>query len=158
MSELLESEDYLFLRLYSIDLDTARHTLGLIEASSEQSAQFCLLRDLIVTYCRPFSGNRGKLKKKHRLEALLPAVVPPEYDELHKTLTRYRDKLFAHTDMDAYAPRATKWAQEVGASFPMSFWGLDYTLLLARLPDIRALLSAVETAINTEVERLEASV
>jgi hypothetical protein len=152
----LETENYLFLRLYSIDLDTAMHSLDLIEQCSDPAIRVCLLRDLVVTYARPFSSNVGLTTRGHRVDNVLAHVVPVQHSSLHERLMRYRNQLFAHTDLEAYGPKAAKWGQEDKSTFPMTFWALDYQELNSRLSEIRELVSSATSAVDAEIHRIHA--
>lgn len=151
----IEDEDYLFLRLYSMDLDMARHSLGVLDQVVAAEIRYCIHRDIVVTYARPFSGNKGTGKKKHQLQMLMPGIIPEKHQSLHAKLMRFRNQLFAHTDIGAYKPKPMKWEVEDSTTFPMTFWGLDYNVLEEQLAEIRDLAEAVESAINAEIGRIE---
>lgn len=61
-----------------------------------------LMRDMIVSYARPFSGNRAGHLRKHKLQA---ERVPDEYKWLHEDLLQLRNELIAHTDLLRRNPR-----------------------------------------------------
>ena len=81
----------------------------------------------------PFSGN---YPRKHRLHEVMPCVVPAEFQDLHAKLQTWRNSLFTHTDLNAYAPKAAMWKSEAGAVFPMSFRGHSYADVYALVPRI----------------------
>jgi hypothetical protein len=155
-----EYEDYRFLRLYSIDLDTAAHTLRAMrelmpdEQSSRANGKFLspMLRDVIVTYGRPFSGNTGGKHGKHHLPA---AHVPKVQMPLHDRLLTLRNKQFAHSDLGAKNPRVARWGTGEKLWFPMSFTHEDYQGLMRQFPEIQALVEAVERSVNETLRSIE---
>ena len=153
----LENEDYLFLRMYSVDLRTASYSMGVLSRTEAADARECILRDIVVTYARPFSGNRGTTARSHRLLDLLPDVITEERKTLHEKLMRFRDQLFAHTDLEAYKPKPVKWERDGHVTFPMTFWGLDYVGLEAQVEELWDLIETVKATVDEEVRRLQSS-
>ncbi|MES1992243.1 MAG: hypothetical protein V4457_01290 [Pseudomonadota bacterium] len=148
-------EKYCFLRLYSIDLDTALHTIRVMRRYKRQDVLFPLLRDVAVTYARPFSVNRGNEIQKHQLPS--KSHVPKPHRALHDELVRLRMEQFAHTDLQYYRPRVAKFSRRTKPWYPMSFKGYDYAGLLGRIAEIEELIVAVECSIRSEIERCEAA-
>ena len=70
-----EKELYHFLKLYSVDFYSAKHIRQVLKRYRRKDVRYCILRDLIVTYCRPFSGNKGDKIANHKLTI---QVVPRE--------------------------------------------------------------------------------
>jgi hypothetical protein len=147
-------ENYRFLRLYSIDLDMAKQTCDLLARQSSPELQYAVLHDLVVTYARPFSQNRGRAFKRH---SLLIDVVPSSLRALHVELITLRDQAFAHTDHDFRNPKIVRWPSNGGgASYGMSFSNPAYAALLARLPEIRDLVESAEKRVNGMARDFEA--
>ena len=142
-----DAENYRFLRLYSIDLEMARQSCDLIARQDALDVRYCLLRDLVVSYARPFSSNRGRVFKRHRLEK--GEVVPIAMRPLHAELLALRDQAFAHTDHDFRNPQIARWPRSSGgATYGMSFRNPAYDTLIVRLQEIRDLATAVEQRVN----------
>ena len=148
-------ERYCFLRLYAIDLDTALHTIKVLRRYKRPDVQYPLLRDIAVTYARPFSGNKGELISKDLLSS--GKHVPKSMRELHKELVRVRKEQFAHTDLKFYRPKVAKFHGATKPWFPMSFRGYDYGTLLNQLRQIESLIRLVESSVQTEISRHEAA-
>lgn len=150
-------EKMAWLRLYSIDFNTAGHTLCYMKRYRRKDVRFCLLRDFAVTYCRPFSGNQGtdKRAKKNRLEL---DIVPSRYHALHRELRTLRNERFAHTDMGHYNPRFSQRKHTNGISFPMSFKGFDYDTLDRRVSELQAMLKAVESELDKRICAIETQI
>lgn len=148
-------EKYCFLRLYSIDLDTARHTIKVMRRYKRLQVLYPLLRDVAVTYARPFSLNVGNEISKHQLSS--KTHVPKSLLSLHNELIRVRKEQFAHTDLRFYQPKVAKFSGKTKPWFPMSFKGYDYAVLLARIGKIEELVLAVESSIRLELTRCESS-
>lgn len=155
----LTDADYLFLRIYSIDLQTAIQALAALDRSEDPGIRMCITRDIIVTYCRPFAGNRGVAPERlrHRLDEVLPGVVPERHRALHLELKVMRNTLFAHSDLDAYQPRVAKREGKGGPEFPMSFKGLYYEDLNGRIPSLRDLVESVEIVVNNEIRKFNST-
>ena len=99
-------ESYKFLRLYYADFSNAFQVVDTISNYEEHKCSFkdkgiiitSLWTDVIMSYSRPFSGNKGVSKGKHRLNE---SDVPEIYHPLHKKIIDFRDQVFAHTDFEA---------------------------------------------------------
>jgi len=94
-------EQYCFYRLYSIDLDTVRHSLRMLKRYRRQDVRHSILRDIVVGYARPFSGNKGKLFKKYHLSM---KSVPSDLRSLHSEMLDVRMRTLAHTDYSFVTP------------------------------------------------------
>ncbi len=149
-----EFETYCFLRLYSIDLDTAVKAISVLRRYKKGDVQAALLRDVAVTYARPFSVNKGSEITKHKL----PLVhVPTSAITLHKELIKLRNNQFAHTDLTFHNPQVARFGSKEKPWYPMTFKSFDYRRLLDRLSEIDALIKAVEKSVNSEIQRYEKS-
>ena len=137
-----EFETYCFLRLYSSDLNDCRHTLRMVRRYSKTDILYALLRDLAVTYSRPFTGNRGKVIKKHFLSL---KYVPSAHREMHERLLELRNSQFAHSSLEFHDPKVTK----VGNMFWMSRKGVGFEYLNQSLEEIGSLIKSVEASINS---------
>ena len=104
-----QMEQYYFYRLYSIDLDNTKHILRILKRYRRKDVRYCLLRDIVVSYCRPFSGNKGKKISTHTLNK---KVVPKELCILHDELVEIRNQLFAHTDYTYRQPKVANWSTD----------------------------------------------
>ena len=150
-----DAENYRFLRLYSIDLEMARQACDLLARQGSPELQFSVLRDVVVTYARPFSNNRGRVFRSHRLEV---TVVPTTMRPLHTELLALRNQAFAHTDHDFHNPRIARWPRSTGgATYPMSFRNPGYLSLVTRLDEIRDLIVLVENKVNAIVRDFEST-
>lgn len=147
-----EFEAYKFFRLYSIDLDTAGHTLRILRRYKRDDVRYILIRELAITYARPFSDNKGILIKNHKLTE---RVVPAEFKLLHKELLRLRNEQFAHTDLRFYKPKVARFGTPEKPWYPMSFKGYDYSSLLRQISDIGRLIRAVEASLLAKLQTLE---
>jgi len=146
-----EKEQYYFYRLYSIDLDEAKHILRVMKRYRRKDVRYCLLRDLVVIYCRPFSGNKGDKISKH---VLTKKVVPKYLRSLHDELVNLRNQLFAHTDYTYRRPKVANWSTDSYKWFPMSFRGFDYNKLDARVSEIHQLVTEVEGNLQGKIDKI----
>lgn len=147
-----EFEKYQFLRLYSIDLDTALHTFRILKRYKREDIRRVLLRDVAVAYARPFSGNKGQLIPKHQLQE---KHVPVGGRGLHEELIRLRNEQFAHTDLKFYRPKVARFGSGAQKWFPMAFRGYDYGHLFRQLTAIESLIKYVEHSVRVEIGRYE---
>lgn len=147
----ISPEQYYFYRLYSIDLDDAKHILRVLKRYRRKDVRCCLLRDLVVTYCRPFSGNKGNKMTSH---VLTTKVVPRDLRALHNELLSLRNQLFAHTDYTYRRPQVANWSTGSHKWFPMSFRGFDYNRLDAQVPEIHELVIVVEKNLQDIIDKL----
>lgn len=143
-------EEYPTLSLYSIDLDEAQQAARMLRRYRRTDIRYCILRDVIVSYSRPFSGNRGKLLTKHSLPE---KIVPRAQRPLHRELFKLRNQAFAHTDHSFRDPRLAAFPKaEGGARFVMSFSNPPWESLNRRASEIEALIAAVENAVKDWME------
>ena len=146
---------YALLKLYERDFWEAAGSLALLKRYRRSAVRERILRDFIVCYCRPFSGNNGKRLRKHRLP--VAKVVPTDNRPLHLYLVGVRNQLIAHTDSARPDPTITAWDHGDRCQLTMTFWGLSYPQLMARLPEFEALLLAVQAGLERMVARAEAT-
>ena len=147
-----DDEQYYFYRLYSIDFDTTRHALRVLKRYRRQDVRVCILRDTVVSYARPFSGNRVEKTRNHQLRR---KFVPAEFRALHEELLRLRCEQLAHTDRTYYKPKVANWSKPGRKWFPMSFRGYDYSKLDSQVPNIERLVAAVERNLQSEIAAIE---
>lgn len=147
-----EDRHYHMLRLYSVDLSDVQHSLRVLRRYRRDDVRWCILRELIVAYARPFSVNRDELRRKHILGR---GVVPKALREFHDYLLGLRNKIIAHTDFARRRPRVSRWTTPSGTAFPMTFWALDYRRLDGRVGEIEELVRAVEDNLNATIAEIE---
>ena len=145
-------EKYYFYRLYSIDLDSTKHSLCVLKRYRRKDVRHCLLRDIVVSYARPFSGNKGQDIPKHKLTK---KVVPRNLRQLHDDLIKLRNQLFAHTDYTYRRPKVANWSTASQKWFPMSFRSYDYAKLDSRVSEIESLVKVVEENLQAEIDKIE---
>lgn len=144
-----ELENYCFMRHCSNDLLKARQRLDLVAKQPDREVKGALLESAIVVYARPFSGNRGKHKKKYRLTR---SYVPKDLRALHKELIDLRNEYFAHTDVG----RQDSKVMNHGPMFMMTLKVPDFASLCSRDAEVAKLFQEVESRINTRLEAIEA--
>lgn len=147
-----EYEFYCFLRLYLIDLDTASSIIPLLKRYKRDDVKISLLRDIAVTYARPFSVNKGIKIVNHQLALV---HVPKSSRAIHQKLINLRNSQFAHTDLKFHAPKVARFGTQENPYYPMSFKSFDYQQLLNQTLEIEALIKAVEQNVIAKVRRYE---
>jgi hypothetical protein len=58
-------EYYAFMRLSDSDFDTARRSINSLKRVRHPDSVSAIIRDALISYARPFTGNRGAIKKKN---------------------------------------------------------------------------------------------
>jgi hypothetical protein len=140
----LETESFLFLKLFEHDLQDAVSTLGMIRRYSEENLINILIRDVVISYAKPFSSNYGKVKKIHKLRK--DEIVPSDMIELHETLIKFRDKVFAHTDIETKNPRLSK--------FGMTFMRTRYEELKPKVGEIEKLIEGAQANLSRKIKAI----
>src|SRR5206468_2537720 len=113
----------------------------------------CILRELIVSYARPFSGNQAPSGGGHSLSR---KFVPPEHRALHTELLDLRMQVITHSDFTYHDPRVMQWGTGQHSIFPMSFRRPGYKGLLSRAEHIRKLVDAVDARLQAAIREIEA--
>lgn len=148
-----QEDEYMLLKLYSVDLDAARFGLKVLRRYKRPDTRFAILRDSVMAYCRPFSGNKGRVHPKHSLKQRL---VPKHLLELHDELRERRNGLVAHTEANARNPRVACWPVGDGYVYILGFAHGDWASLDRKVDQIAELVEAVDANLRVETSRLEA--
>lgn len=142
-------EQYAFYRLADMDFDSAMRSLVLSKKYKSTEIRHVLLRDGIIAYMRPFSGSNGVYSKGYRLAK---KDVPQKYIGLYNELDRFRNQLFAHTDVSARAPHF--FTQSFIKGYPlMAFKGNGTDDLYAQIGDIVDLTSLTQKKLQAKLEK-----
>lgn len=145
-------EKYSFLKIYTIDFDSASHLFKVLKRYKRKDVRYSLLRDIVVTYARPFSQNKGTLLRNHSLPLRL---VPKNCRPLHNLLIKVRNQLFAHTDLSYRSPQIVNWSKKGEPRFPMAFRGFNYDQLDSRVDEINSLVQQVDFKLKEETYKIE---
>ena len=146
-------EKYCFLRLHSVDMDTARHTLKMLKRYRKNDIKVVMLRDIAVTYARPFVSNKGIHIPKHTLSE--KQHVPKTLKHVHKRLLELRNSQLAHTDISFHKPKVMRWKGDKYDTYPISLKSFDYLGLLRQINEIENLINAVEASLCDEIKSCE---
>jgi hypothetical protein len=146
-------EKYAFLRLYEHDFEMALQTIKTLGDHENNSVRYPLLRDIVVTYCRPFTESNGiGINKDFHGVKKFPN---DQMKLLHSKLLTLRKELFAHTDLTYKNPKISNWSTDERKWFPMSIKGYDYELLNNELPNIVNLINYVQTDLKEKLASYE---
>lgn len=143
-----EMKRYGYHRLWDMDLDSAAHVLKLLKQTDVDAYRYPLLRDLVVTYCRPFVQTR-------KAPSLPENVAPKQYRDLHRQLLLLRNKQFAHSDHDLHMLKFGWLNLRGGARLAMTFKTTDQLGVLARLDDVEALILAVQADLKERTRNIQ---
>lgn len=149
-------EKYKFLRLYDMDFEMALHTIKILKRYKKKDVRYPLLRDVIVTYSRPFTESRGfNITKDFFGVKFKPSEI--EMKRLHDELKVLRNELFAHTDLTHRNPKVVNWSTATYKWFPMSFKGFDYEVLERQLTNIKKLIEHAQLQLRHQISEYEKS-
>jgi hypothetical protein len=146
-------ETYAFLRLYEHDFEMALNTLKILRRCRNNEVRYALLRDIIITYCRPFAESKGKEIKRHRFG--FGKFESESMKNLHKKIMGLRSSLFAHTDLIVKNPQIANWSTTERKWFPMSFAGFDYVQLDSEALEIEHLIKYSKKQLLEQIRKLE---
>lgn len=149
----VNGEQYKFYRLYDIEFENAIRSLKILKRYKRLDIRYVLLRDISISYTKPFSGNKGFKMSDHQLKT--KGFVPSCFLSLHKELVDLRNKIFAHADLTYRNPKVVNWSSGDRKLFPMSFKGYDYSGLNNRTSDLFTLISTVRDNFRKEIRRIE---
>lgn len=92
-----EQEKYVFRHLSLIDMERVKKSLEIMNVTTDDYIKEAMFRDAVISYAKPFSGNRGEnIKKRLRINQ---KGIPAELRDAHLELIDIRNKLFAHNDL-----------------------------------------------------------
>ena len=149
-----ELEKYKFLRLYDMDFEMALQTISMLKRYKKFDVRFALLRDIVVTYARPFTVSKGFEINNHIYGIKFESN---EMKSLHNELLTLRNQLFAHTDLSYKNPKVGKWTLEHHIVYPMSFKSLDYNGLNTKINNIKELIEYVRNQLKHKLKDHEKS-
>jgi hypothetical protein len=150
--EKREIELYSFLRLCWMDFDGVRDSLVGLAAINKKDVRYRLLKEIVVSYARPFSANHGVLKWDRRLPR---EIVPVEFLPLHDKVMNLRNERFAHTDIPQFNPKVARWKTQRGWGYPMSFKGFDYETINCEVELLAQLVKQVTSGLFIEIKKIE---
>jgi hypothetical protein len=114
---------------------------------------FHLLRDAIVQYVKPFSGNCVLAGPKK----LDDAIVPEEFKALHEELKKARMQQHAHTDEEYRNPKVVEWIFSGERTYPMMFARDRLDELFPRVDQFIQLVEAVDANLDKRISEFQAS-
>jgi hypothetical protein len=105
-----------------------------------------------VVYARPFGNNRG-------VGRLRTEIVPDAYTACHDEILLYRDKVFAHSDLDGRIEEVNEYLGHAELVTWDGRYRWDMRLLLPRQPrltEYRSLVLAVQRASESRFTQINA--
>lgn len=146
----------MFLRCYDMDLEMALHTIKMLKRYRKKDVRYALLRDIVISYGRPFSKNKGLSEKtdEHRVDF----QKNKDFEFLHEELLTLRHQLFAHTDLKYKNPKIPTRSKGEHKWYPMSFKQLDYDYLVNNVPEIKKLIEYVQIELRKQLKIHEKSI
>lgn len=159
-------EAYYFLRYSRIDLDMAAIRLADAAKEADRKVRTLLIESGVVAYCRPFSGNKGMVRKLvdktgnkvvrqgkeqpfiYRLNEVLPGCVADP--QLHGKVIALRHQLFAHTDLSFQDAQVLPHE----GRYLMRFRLADFDALSVELSAIMAMVRRTESAVIESVKQI----
>ncbi|MDH4203250.1 MAG: hypothetical protein OEV87_10195 [Phycisphaerae bacterium] len=144
-------EKYCFYQLAEGDLILSKSFLKAIDENTEKKITNALIQCTILSYCRPFKECRG-VYRKYRLSK---KFIPNNLKQIHQEMIHYRDKVFAHTDVELRNPKLIRWEGKSGYVYPMQFKGLSPAIFEKNIPNIISSIESVQSAIAREIKEMK---
>lgn len=146
-------EYYAFMRLADNDLLAARRSLDSLKRVKHPDSVCAIIRDSLISYARPFTANRGIVKKRNL--RLMESVVPDSLKESHKKVMEIRDQVVAHTDVCFRKPMVGEIKGKSSRLYPISYKAFFYDDIL-RLPTLlEPLITKVGKNLWNEIHKYE---
>jgi hypothetical protein len=98
-------ERYVFHHLTLIDMERAVTSIQYLSTVTDRHLREVLFRDAVVCYAKSFSNNRG-IKGRSGVQ-IGKGFIPSELVPAHSEILDFRNKLFAHVDLDHQAPEVS---------------------------------------------------
>jgi hypothetical protein len=142
-------EWFVFLNFAKENIGLASRTLGYAREDYPAFVQYCLLRDAVITYSRPFKNANARL---HPRGIKLPeSFIPPAQLELHKKIVEYRDKVFAHTDLKVIFPKLFRTSSEDDSDLAYIFTPFDREPLHLKINELDLLFKSVALEVDSQL-------
>jgi hypothetical protein len=146
-------EQYNFYMLADTDMNRALNTLKTIRRYKKKDVINALIRDIIVIYSKPFTNCKGTHIARHRLDK--DEFVPISLHALHEKIMKYRNQIFAHTDLTARKPRLGRLQVGSGYRYGIAFRGFSPSDFEKDLPRIEETIRKVKEKISTKLRDIE---
>lgn len=98
-------ELYVFYHLILVDMERVQKSVEYLSTVEDKHVAEALFRDAVVSYAKPFSGNRRFIAQS-RLR-LADTFVSAALRAAHDDIIVLRNKLFAHMDLDHQVPNVS---------------------------------------------------
>lgn len=146
-------EQFIFYDLAHGDMFRVKKNLEYLESTTDRHLRDVLCRDAIVSYCKPFTSNRGKYQKNKLVvpESFVPKALRSE----HKALMNARNELIAHMDISKQSAKLERYDVNGAPHFAYSVKGYELVDFSDLVSHIGELASAVENALlnaNTKLK------
>ena len=155
-------ERYVFYIKATGDIEAALQSLALIPKTDDNYIKAALIRDAIVSYCRPFTRNdtvfphsrtvikKGQKKKKVSKQLWLPhSFVPPRKRVLQRKVMWARNKLIAHSPLKEREPRLAL----LGGQFFVTMKGFYYKELISLEAPLKGLCQTMLNKLTRSLQR-----
>ena len=149
-------QQYVFLRFATADLEQSLRSLAMISRYRKSDVISVLIRDAVVAYGRPFSGNYGPIANKKNLR-LPGSYVPQALKSVHDRSLSLRNQAFAHTDLAPFDPRLSRFGTKPNHFYPIRLTPVPFASLRAHAKAMPPLIRLVHERIINEIHRLERS-
>ena len=136
-------ERYVLYRLAMVDMERVQRCIGLAESSSDNFIAESLIRDAVVSYIRPFSGNKGVFQKKGLNLPL--SSVPSQLRQEHAMVENCRNNLVAHMDLTVQNVKLERYEINGEKHFPFTVTGYERLHLSGLVEPLRKLAPVVNS-------------
>ncbi len=144
-------EEYVFYRFATDDLTEAYSSLKLIKRYKREIVIFALIKIAIISYSRPFKtchGKYGRYKIKDN-------IIPENFKSLHQKIIKYRDQIFAHSDILEKKPSVNKLRIENKTRFSITYRGFSPKDFHHEIEKMKKLIKAILSSLNLRIDEIE---
>lgn len=147
-------ERYVFYRMATEDFRLAHRSIAMMSRYKRNDILMVLIRDAIVAYARPFSGNKGNYSRNLSVPKIM---VPSDLLDIHRKTMQYRNQVFAHTDIPARDPDLGRWAEGDLIGYPISTRGFHFETFRDHADPLNRLIVEVSSNLVAEIRNIEKS-
>lgn len=130
-----------------------KKNLGYIKKTKDKHLLDVLHRDAIISYCKPFTANRGEFQKSNLV--VPESFVPKALHSKHKAVMKARNELIAHMDISKQEAALEQYDMNGKPHFAYSVKGYEIVDFSELAEPIGKLATAVEKALLKACTELE---
>jgi len=146
-------ERYIFYWLAMVDMDRVLKCISYIESLEDDFLKDAMVRDAVVSYMRPFSGNEGIHQRKGL--KVPTSSIPANLKSQHTEIETYRQKLFAHMDISFQSPKLECYEINGKKHYSFTTKGYERTHVQHLVKPLGKLAKIVRSYLMKELNKIE---